>query len=121
MSSNEISLVEKIRSGYTEKPVSKLDELKMLNQKVKRPAEIFAYIFGGIGALLMGSGMSFIMTDIVSSWSLAMPIGVALGVVGLTMVSVNYFIFNKILAKRKRKYAKQVISLTDELLNKKGE
>ena len=39
-------IVQKIRSQYTEKEDTVLDELKMLDRKVKRPANIFAYIFG---------------------------------------------------------------------------
>jgi hypothetical protein len=52
MSNKEKNTVEKIRSSYTEKTVSKLDELRELNKKVERPAKIFAYIYGVIGALV---------------------------------------------------------------------
>ena len=38
-------LVQKIRTQYTEKEHTGLDELKLLDAKVKRPANIFAYIF----------------------------------------------------------------------------
>lgn len=34
------------------------------------------------------------------------------------MVAVNYFIYKAILKSRKRKYADQVMSLSDELLNR---
>lgn len=56
-------LVQKIRTQYTEKEHTQLDELRALDAKVKRPAKVFAYIFGCAGAILMGSGMSLIMTD----------------------------------------------------------
>ena len=38
-------LVQKIRTQYTEKEHSALDELKELDKKVKKPANIFAYAF----------------------------------------------------------------------------
>ena len=56
-------LVQKIRTQYTEKEHTGLDELKELDTKVKRPANVFAYIFGSIGAVVMGSGMSLVMTE----------------------------------------------------------
>ena len=57
-------LVQKIRTQYTEKEHTQLDELKELDAKVKRPANVFAYIFGSVSAIIMGSGMSLVMTDI---------------------------------------------------------
>ena len=57
-------LVQKIRTQYTEKEHSQLDALKELDTKVKRPANVFAYVFGSISAIIMGSGMSLVMTDI---------------------------------------------------------
>lgn len=46
-------LVQKIRTQYTEKEHTQLDALKELDAKVKRPASVFAYTFGGISALIM--------------------------------------------------------------------
>ena len=57
-------LVQKIRTQYTEKEHTQLDALKQLDKKVKTPANVFAYIFGSIGAIVMGSGMSLVMTDL---------------------------------------------------------
>ena len=118
MSDKEIKMVKKIKDSYIERKTTKLDELKALNKKVERPAEIFAYTFGTAGALILGTGMSMAMEVIFASGALTMPIGIAIGVVGLAMVSANYFIYQKILTKRKQKYAKQVLALTDELLQK---
>lgn len=53
-------LVQKIRTQYTEKEHTQLDALKELDGKVKRPANIFAYVFGTLSALIMGSGMSIL-------------------------------------------------------------
>lgn len=43
-------LVQKIRTQYVEKEHTQLDELKKLDGKVKKPANIFSYVFGSIGA-----------------------------------------------------------------------
>lgn len=53
-------LIQKIRTQYTEKESTELDALKKLDKKAKRPANTFAYIFGGIGAIIMGCGMSLV-------------------------------------------------------------
>ena len=66
-------LVQKIRTQYTEKQHSELDALKELDSKVKRPANVFAYIFGSISALIMGGGMSLTMTDISETVGISDP------------------------------------------------
>lgn len=45
-----------------------------------------------------------------------MPLGIVIGVVGIAMVSANYFIYRAMLNARKRKYADEILALSDELL-----
>ena len=45
-------LVQKIRTQYTEKENTEFDALRKLDAKVKRPANVFAYTFGSISALI---------------------------------------------------------------------
>ncbi len=113
-------LVQKIRSQYTEKDDSVLDVLKALDAKVKRPANVFGYLFGSVAAIIMGSGMSLVMTEIGATIGIesAMPIGIIIGSVGLLMAIVNYPIYKKILNRRKEKYADQIIRLSDGVINK---
>ena len=111
-------LVQKIRTQYTEKEHSQLDELKALDNKVKKPANVFAYVFGTISAIIMGSGMSLVMTDIGTQLGMsdAMIPGIVIGVVGLVLAIINYPIYKGILASRKRKYADKIIALSDKLM-----
>lgn len=112
-------MVEKIRTKYVEKKDSSLDELRKLDRKVKAPAEVFAYIFGSISALIMGAGMSLVMTDIASLLGLGdmtVP-GIAVGVVGMVLAIVNYPIYKGILNSRKKKYSEQVIALSNKILS----
>ena len=113
-------LVQKIRTQYTEKEHTQLDELKELDEKVKRPANVFAYIFGTISAIIMGSGMSLVMTDIGSTIGMADPMvpGIVIGVAGLAMAIINYPLHNVILSSRKKKYADKIIALSDELMKR---
>ncbi|MBQ8040712.1 MAG: dihydropteridine reductase [Lachnospiraceae bacterium] len=112
-------LVQKIRTQYTEKEHTRLDELKELDTKVKRPANVFAYVFGSISAIIMGSGMSLVMTDIGSSIGMedAMVPGIVIGVVGMLMAIVNYPIYKKMLASRRKKYADKIMELSDKIMS----
>lgn len=112
-------LVEKIRTQYTERQHTELDALKALDRKVKAPANTFAWIFGALSALVMGAGMSLIMTDIGQTVGVAEPMvpGLILGVVGMAMAIVNYPIHKGILNGRRKKYAPEIISLSDSLMN----
>ena len=110
-------LVQKIRTQYIEKEHTGLDALKALDGKVKRPANVFAYIFGSISAIVMGAGMSLVMTDIgkVIGLTSALTPGITVGVVGLAMSCTTYPIYKRILNSRKKKYAHQIMELSDRI------
>ena len=110
-------LVQKIRTQYTEKEHTALDALRALDRKVKRPATTFAYVFGSLGAVIMGGGMSLIMTDIAETVGIRNPMvyGIVIGVVGLLMAIVNYPVYKKLLGKRRQKYADEIIALSDRI------
>lgn len=110
----EIKAIERIRASYTEKEITKLDELKELDKKVKRPAQIFAYVYGSLSSLVLGTGMCLAMKVIGSS----MALGIIIGLVGIGITLTTYPIFKAILKKRKNKYAPKIFELSDSLLNK---
>ena len=111
-------LVQKIRTQYTEKQHTELDALKELDAKVKRPANAFAYIYGSISAVVMGAGMSLVMTDIGATIGLAsaMVPGIAIGVVGLGLALTTYPIYKGMLNSRKKKYAPEIMKLSDKIM-----
>lgn len=111
-------LVQKIRTQYTEKQHSEIDALKELDSKVKRPANAFAYIFGSIAAIIMGSGMSLVMTDIGNTIGVESPMvpGIVIGIIGMLMAIVNYPVYKRILSSRRRKYADKIIALSDKIM-----
>ena len=108
--------VETIRSQYEPKSEerTKMEQLKQLDKKVRRPAEVFGYIFGAAGTLVLGVGMCLAM-EVIAKMTV---LGIVVGLAGIAMVSANYFIYRAILAKRKRKYAGRVLELSDELLHR---
>jgi len=111
-------LVQKIRTQYTEKEHTGLDELKELDKKVKRPANVFAYIFGSISAIIMGAGMSLVMTDIAETVGIQNPMlyGIVIGIIGMFMAIINYPIYKGILGSRRKKYADKIIALSDKIM-----
>ena len=111
-------MAQRIRTQYMEKESTELDALRELDAQAKRPASIFAYAFGCISAIVMGSGMSLVMTEIGATLGIAsaMPIGVVIGVVGLGMTLINYPIYKSILNDRKKKFAPKIIDLSEKIL-----
>lgn len=111
-------VVQKIRTQYTEKQHTELDALKALDAKVKKPANVFAYTYGSIGAIVMGAGMSLVMTDIGTMIGLAatMVPGILIGIAGMGMALTTYPIYKKILSSRKKKYADKILELSDRLM-----
>ena len=111
-------MVEKIRSQYTEQQHTELDALKALDAKVKKPANVFGYTYGSIGAIVMGAGMSLVMTDIGTMLGMTETLlpGIAVGIAGLVMSCTTYPIYQKILNSRKKKYADRIMELSDRIM-----
>lgn len=113
-------IVQKIRTQYTERQHTELDALKALDAKVKKPANVFAYTYGTAGAVVMGAGMSLVMTDVGAMIGLTatMAPGIAVGVVGLGMALSTYPIYKKILNSRKKKFAPKIMEMSEKLMQK---
>ena len=114
MDKNDKFIAQKLHTEYSEKKSSEGDKLCALDKKVKIPASVFAYTFGIIGALILGTGMCLAMKVIGN----IMWLGIVIGVVGIAMVSINYFLYNTILKSRKAKYSKEILELSEKILNK---
>lgn len=111
-------LVQKIRSQYTEKESTELDALRKLDAKVKRPANVFAYVFGSISAIIMGVGMSLVMTDIGATVGISDPMlpGIIIGIAGMFMAIINYPIYKGILGARRKKFSDKIIAISDKIM-----
>lgn len=114
-------MVQKIRTQYMEKDSTEKDLslLRELDAEVKRPANVFGFTFGSIGAIIMGAGMSLVMTDIGLQTGISnpMPLGIVIGIIGMFMAIINYPIYKSILSSRKEKYADRILSLSEKLMN----
>lgn len=112
------SFIQNIRNQYMQPEHTDLDTLKALDRNVKKPATIFAILFGTISALIMGSGMSLIMTDIGSVIGIPKPIfpGLLIGIVGMLMVALTYPIYRGILHTRRKRYADKMLTQIEKIL-----
>lgn len=106
---------EAIANEYAPKDTSKVIALKKLDRKAKSKANIFAYTFGVIMALVLGVGMCLSMKVIGNGSVFMMVVGIAAGIVGIAGVSVNYPIYKKLLESGKQRYAFEIIQLAKEI------
>lgn len=111
--------VEKIRKKYAEPQEDKMEQLRRLDASVGKKASAAAIALGVVGTLIMGFGMSTLMSDFGEIFgSAALPLGIATGVVGIAMLICAYPIYNVIIKKERAKAAPEILRLTDELLKK---
>ena len=121
-SAKEQEELKRIREKYTkpEQSESKIDVLRHLDAKVTQKATTVSLILGIAGALLLGTGMSLIMTDISSVLGsierFALPIGIIVGLIGIVLISLAYPVYNNVARKEREKIAPEIIRLTDELM-----
>ena len=121
-SAKEQEEIKAIRKKYAapEQPEDKMAQLRRLDTAVTQKATSVSLVFGVIGALILGTGMSLAMTDIGKliglAGGMAMLIGILSGIVGIVLVCVAYPIYNSIIKKEREKIAPEIIRLTDELI-----
>lgn len=119
-SAKEQDEIKSIRDKYTEKKEDKMEILRRLDRSVTKKATTTAMSIGIIGALVLGSGMSLVMTDLYNAFSLnniqAMVIGIVTGILGLGILASAYPIYKKIEKKEKEKIAPEILRLSEELM-----
>ncbi|MBQ9948248.1 MAG: hypothetical protein IJO91_07660 [Oscillospiraceae bacterium] len=121
-SAKEQEEIRNIRKKYEapEKAENKMEHLRRLDAAVTKKATVVSLVFGVIGALILGTGMSLAMTEIGEMLGLhgatAMLVGILIGIIGIVLVCVAYPVYNRIIKKEREKIAPQIIRLTDELM-----
>ena len=121
-SAKEQTELKRIRDKYTAptEAEDKMTRLRRLDASVTQTAQIVALVFGIIGALTLGFGMSLCMTDlgeILGSYrDMSMVIGIIVGIVGGILVSLAYPIYHATVKAKRKKLAPEIIRLTDELM-----
>lgn len=121
-SAEEQAELKKIRAKYTPptKAEDKMARLRKLDASVTSTATVISLVLGVIGSLILGFGMSLIMTNLNDFFGLSadksMIIGVAVGVLGGIIASLAYPAYNAIVKAKRKKLAPEIIRLADELM-----
>lgn len=111
-SAKEQEEVERIRSKYIPREESKLERLRRLDESAVRLGTVLSLIVGIVSTLIMGLGMSMAMV-----WTdTLLPIGIAVGVLGMLGISCAYPVYTLVVKKERERLAPEILALTEELL-----
>lgn len=106
---------EQLANEYAPKDTSKVVALRKLDAKAKLPATVFTYTVGIAAALVFGTGMCLAMGKIGGGTTGMFALGIAVGIVGMLGMGVNYPVYKKLLARGKQKYVYEIIELAKEI------
>ncbi len=112
--------INRIRKKYVAPEEDKMEQLRKLDRSVTQKATTAALIVGVIGALILGLGMSFALTnlnEILGSYqNMGMIVGIIIGIIGIALVCCAYPIYNRTLRKERERIAPEILRLSDELM-----
>ena len=111
-SGREQAEIKRIRDKYTppsEKEAT-LERLRELDKSVTRKGTIVSLCMGIIGVLIMGAGMSLVMT--IEGYFL---LGVFLGLLGMAILLPAYPVYVRITEKERKRITPEILRLADEL------
>ena len=122
-SAKEQEEIKKIREKYlkkSEREENKIEKLRRLDERVVSRATMISLIVGIVSALVLGIGMSLIMTDIGIKIGIirgvSVFLGVLIGISGLTGTIFAYPLYNVVIKTEREKIAPEILRLTDELM-----
>ena len=94
-----------------------MDQLRRLHAIPTQKAQAASLVAGVLGALILGTGMSLCMTELGALLgTLAIVLGIAVGIAGIVLVTLAYPIFKHTLKKERAKIAPDILRMTDELM-----
>ena len=119
-SAKEQDEIKRIRQKYQSQEEDGMKRLRKLDASATSKATVIALVLGIVGALLLGTGMSFIMTDIAVLLGMTgmanMIVGIIVGVLGIILVVLAYPVYSKVLKNEREKIAPEILRLTNELM-----
>ncbi len=109
----EIEQIVKKYKSEKDEP-DKMERLRALDRATSRPGTTAAIVIGTISTLVMGIGMSMIMSF---GKGYFIP-GIIIGVIGMAGVVAAYPLYSFITEREKKKAAPEILRLSEELLGK---
>lgn len=113
LTEKEKKQIEHIKRQYETHPkghVGKLERIKVLDARVKNTATCMALVLGIVGCLIFGLGLTSILEW--EKWIL----GITLMTVGCIPMAFAYPTYHFSLEKGKKKYGKEILELSEEVL-----
>ena len=109
-SAEEQKEINSIRAKYQpgeKKQHTNLDKLKKLDARVESTAMVCALSWGIISTLILGVGMTCVLV-----WNQPV-IGVIVGIIGLAGALYAWPLYQKVLAKQRKKAAPEILRLSE--------
>lgn len=105
--------VKKIREKYMPKEVTKLDQLRRLDESTTKKGLACSLTLGTVSSLLLGIGMCCTML-----WSNIWFIpGIVIGLLGIAGIVLSYPLNNHLTKKERQRLAPEILKLSTELMN----
>ena len=119
-SAKEQDEIKRIRQKYQSQEEDSMTQLRKLDASATSKATVIALVLGIVGALILGMGMSLIMTDLAVLLGMTgmtnIIVGIITGVLGIILAALAYPVYSKVLKREREKIAPEIIRLTDELM-----
>ena len=119
-SASEQAELKSIRAKYTESEESPIERIRRLDNRVTGRAQSISLALGVVGILILGFGLSLILSDLKYIFGdntvLAIVIGSVLGIIGGIPIAIAYPAYNYVLKREQKKVAPEILKLTDELM-----
>jgi len=119
-SAKEQDEIKRIRQKYQPPEEDGMERLRKLDAQVTQKVTIVSLALGIVGTLIMGTGMSLVMTDIDTILGITdnvrMVVGIIIGLIGMILMASAYPAYNKVLKRERQKIAPEILKLTEELM-----
>ena len=119
-SAKEQDEIKRIRQKYQSQEEDSMTRLRKLDASATSKATVIALVLGIVGALILGMGMSLIMTDLAvllgMTGMINIIVGIIAGVLGIILAALAYPVYSKVLKREREKIAPEILRLTDELM-----
>ncbi|MBQ7339520.1 MAG: hypothetical protein IJW43_01555 [Clostridia bacterium] len=109
----QIESIKKQYVGSEKVEKTPFERLKYLHEKVNGRATCVSLIFGILGCLIFGLGLTMVLEWNILVW------GVLVMAIGIVPMCFAYPAYNKTIKKGKEKYGEEIIKLSEELLKEK--